>query len=77
MPFRKDRNAIINKKQRKPRMKRKGIYFKHIEHYGKVKKARSKYEEKLEPEDIDSIPGIETIGDNKDEKNLRKNSNSS
>ena len=66
MPFRKDRNAIINKKQRKPRMKRKGIYFKYTEHYGKVKKARSKYEEKLKPEDIDSIPGIETIGDNND-----------
>lgn len=67
-PFKKMRDAIINKDHRKPTMRNKRDTFKDNEHYGKVKKARSKYEEKLEPEDIDNIPGIEILKEKKDVK---------
>ena len=58
---------LINKDHRKPTMRNKKNTFKHNEHYGKVKKARCKYEEKLEPGDIDNIPGIEILKENKDD----------
>ena len=67
-PFKKMRDAIINKDHRKPTMRNKRDTFKHNEHYGKVKKARSKYEEKLEPEDIDNIPGIEILKEKKNDE---------
>ena len=62
-PFKKMRDAIINKTHRKPTMKNKKDTFsvQDNEHYGKIKKARSRYEEKLEPEDIDNIPGVEIL----------------
>ena len=41
--------------------------FKFNEQIGKVRKARSKFEEKIDAEDIDNIPGIEILKEKKDE----------
>ena len=41
--------------------------FKFNEQIGKVRKARSKFEEKIDAEDIDNIPGLEIIKGEEDE----------
>ena len=71
MPFKKTRNVIINKKQRRPTMNKPKGRFKYNEQIGKARKARSKFDEKIDAEDIDNIPGIEILK----EKDERTNSN--
>ena len=67
MPFKKQRDILINKKQRRPTMEKPKQRFKFNEQIGKVRKARSKFEEKIDAEDIDSIPGIEILKEKKNE----------
>ena len=68
MPFKKQRDILVNKKQRRPTMEKPKQRFKFNEQIGKARKARSKFEEKIDAEDIDNIPGIEILKEKKDDK---------
>ena len=67
MPFKKQRDMLINKKQRRPYIDKDENNIQFREQISKVRKARSKFEEKIDAEDIDSIPGIEILKENKDD----------
>ena len=68
MPFKKQRDMLINKKQRRPYIDKAENNIKHREQIGKVRRARSKFEEKIDAEDIDNIPGIEILKEKNNEK---------